>query len=324
MVSLAKEFIEKDDFEVNDFIDFIFQIQSLKPACSNIQNSYLIALISYILYSEISTAKALSFEYIPNSKRILLGIASHHLTGKGLSDNSLLLCIGKLMFKEIDILLKEYVTQSIFDRKILLYPNILTLTRMVSFELILFSLKNIKNYSNPTSIYQLFINQTVPYLPNSSSFQYTLVLDLDETLGHFQDNCFLPRPGAQHLLESLSRKYELVLFTSADENYATNALKVVDPYCFIKFRLFRQHLSKINNAPVKDLSVLGRELNRVLIVDDRSSNFRMQPENGIKIKPWLGDPDDREFVKLQHLLLRIYSTRTTNLVETLKECISFN
>ncbi|MCB0370595.1 MAG: hypothetical protein KDD45_14505, partial [Bdellovibrionales bacterium] len=36
----------------------------------------------------------------------------------------------------------------------------------------------------------------------------------------------------------------------------------------------------------------GRNLNKVVIIDDSSSNFRCQRDNGIKIKYWKGDQND--------------------------------
>ena len=40
---------------------------------------------------------------------------------------------------------------------------------------------------------------------------------------------------------------------------------------------------------VKDLNRVGRSLDRVIIVDDMPQNFRLQKQNGITIKPFLGD-----------------------------------
>ena len=47
-----------------------------------------------------------------------------------------------------------------------------------------------------------------------------------------------------------------------------------------------------NGYYVKDLSRLGRDLNKTLIVDNIAENFQMQPDNGILIKTWISDPMD--------------------------------
>jgi CTD small phosphatase-like protein 2 len=53
---------------------------------------------------------------------------------------------------------------------------------------------------------------------------------------------------------------------------------------------------------IKDLSLLGRDLSKVLIVDNIEENFRRQPENGIKIVSWYDDMKDKCLIKLQTIL----------------------
>ena len=43
------------------------------------------------------------------------------------------------------------------------------------------------------------------------------------------------------------------------------------------------------NHFVKDLSRLGRNLKKVIIVDNIADNFQHQPENGIFIRTWYND-----------------------------------
>jgi CTD small phosphatase-like protein 2 len=53
---------------------------------------------------------------------------------------------------------------------------------------------------------------------------------------------------------------------------------------------------------VKDLSRLGRDLKKTLIVDNIAENFQMQPNNGILIKTWISDPEDSCLITLSTLL----------------------
>jgi len=53
---------------------------------------------------------------------------------------------------------------------------------------------------------------------------------------------------------------------------------------------------------MKDLSRLGRDLSTTLIVDNIAENFAMQPENGIEILTWTGEPHDRELDTLAGFL----------------------
>ena len=56
---------------------------------------------------------------------------------------------------------------------------------------------------------------------------------------------------------------------------------------------------------IKDLSYLGRELDRTIIVDNITENFLLQPDNGITIKSWFDDPDDTALMDMAPLLRQI-------------------
>ena len=67
-----------------------------------------------------------------------------------------------------------------------------------------------------------------PYLPpiDSNKYKFTLVLDLDETLIHFfytpSAGTFLIRPYCFELLKTLSKIYEIVIFTAAMKDVSLN------------------------------------------------------------------------------------------------------
>jgi TFIIF-interacting CTD phosphatase-like protein len=42
----------------------------------------------------------------------------------------------------------------------------------------------------------------------------------------------------------------------------------------------------------KDLRLIGRELNRTIIIDNLSENFRLTPDNGIHISDFCGEFED--------------------------------
>jgi TFIIF-interacting CTD phosphatase-like protein len=48
----------------------------------------------------------------------------------------------------------------------------------------------------------------------------------------------------------------------------------------------------MDGIAIKDLNMLGRPLNKTIIIDNISTNFRMQPENGIQIRSWYDDDFD--------------------------------
>lgn len=108
----------------------------------------------------------------------------------------------------------------------------------------------------------------------------------------------LKRPGVDDLLEFLTAKYEVVVFTAALEGYASMVLDRVDPKRRISHRLYRDSCREVDGKLVKDLSEMGRDLKRVVIVDDNPNSYAKQPENAIPIRPFINDLGDQELWKL--------------------------
>ena len=63
--------------------------------------------------------------------------------------------------------------------------------------------------------------------------------------------------------------------------------------------MFRQHAVRVRSGFIKDLSRLGRDLNKVIIVDDTANSFKLQKENAIKVNSWKGDPNDTELQEVK-------------------------
>ena len=144
-----------------------------------------------------------------------------------------------------------------------------------------------------------------PFLPQiNKKYKYTLVLDMDETLIHYffthVNGMFFVRPYCFEFLKELNDVYEIVTFTAGTKEYADNILNILDiDNNIIKYRLYRQHTTILGCSIYKDLSKLGRDLSRVIIIDNLKENFKMQPNNGIFIKTWTNDIND---VQLKDIL----------------------
>ena len=153
-----------------------------------------------------------------------------------------------------------------------------------------------------------------PYLPKNSNKKYTLVLDLDETLIHFKvhqnDNnsgILQFRPFISEFLSNIKNYYELIVFTAATEDYANPIIDAIEQKG-VKFdyRLYRIHTIIKGNDFVKDLSRLGRDLSRTIIVDNMEQNYKLQPLNGITIRPFWGkDTNDMALFDLLTILIKI-------------------
>lgn len=142
------------------------------------------------------------------------------------------------------------------------------------------------------------------------------MLDLDETLAHYVESdgqAFLgPRPGAHDFLQRMNAcGFEVVIFTAATQDYADWVINQLDSDMRVHHRLYRQHAVPWGPVFVKDLSRLGRDLDRTLIIDNVQENYMFQPENGIFICPWYDDPKDTALFALIPLLEEIVSTNAS-------------
>ena len=136
------------------------------------------------------------------------------------------------------------------------------------------------------------LNNKIPYLKNKKDKKkvFTLVLDLDETIISYQKGTFIPRPGLNKFLTEINKLYEIIVFTSATQSYADSILDSIDKNnIYFEKRLYRQHTVFINDTFVKDLSKLGRDLSKIIILDNRPQNYFLQKENGIFIRSFYGD-----------------------------------
>ena len=169
-------------------------------------------------------------------------------------------------------------------------------------------------------------NIKFPFLEKKSDKKYTLVLDLDETLIHFKPNPnndssgkIMIRPFLYDFLRSVKKYYELIIFTAATEDYANPIINAIErDEKYFEHRLYRMHTTIIDNDFVKDLSKLGRDLNRTIIVDNMKQNYKNQPDNGITIRPFWGkDVEDTALVDLLDILKKI-AENNMNVISGLK------
>ncbi|XP_035169009.1 CTD small phosphatase-like protein 2-A isoform X2 [Oxyura jamaicensis] len=111
------------------------------------------------------------------------------------------------------------------------------------------------------------------------------------------------RPHVQQFLESLSKTFEIFIFTTAKQDYAEKILEVLDP----KKKLIRRCLSQrdclcAHGCYWKDLSLLGRDLAKTVALDHTIQGFPSQAANWIPVPRWFGDPGDEELLRLVPLL----------------------
>ncbi|CAA0832911.1 Haloacid dehalogenase-like hydrolase (HAD) superfamily protein [Striga hermonthica] len=156
----------------------------------------------------------------------------------------------------------------------------------------------------------------LPPPPPPSARRKTVFLDLDETLVHSTPNIpperydfavtplidgekvdffVLKRPFVDEFLSFLSRSsFEIVIFTAGIKEYASLVIDRLDPKGLISYRLYRDSCREIDGRFVKDLEIVGRELDRAVIVDDNPCSYQLQPGNAVPVRPFTDDLRDEE------------------------------
>ena len=116
----------------------------------------------------------------------------------------------------------------------------------------------------------------------------------------------------------MTKLYEIVIFTAAAKDYADFILNYIDKdRGYIDHRLYRQHCQYDDGVYVKDLTRLGRDLTKTIIVDNIRDNFERQKDNGIEILTWLSDPTDKELHKLGVFLTKLHQSNVEDVREHL-------
>ena len=154
-----------------------------------------------------------------------------------------------------------------------------------------------------------------PYITTPSDKKYTLVLDLNNTLINYNenissnDNIFILRPGLLSFLNTLKPIYELISFTNESKEMSDKYLKEIETNKkYFDFNLYKEHNILIGRNLVKDISKIGRDMKKIIIVDKLYENIKATPHNGILIKPYFGEKDQSDTVlfELKKLLILVH------------------
>lgn len=135
---------------------------------------------------------------------------------------------------------------------------------------------------------------------------------------------FFVRPYLFEFLNEMSQYFEIMIFTASTKDYADLILNIIDPNNrYIKARYYRESTSIMGMEVVKDLTKIKKDLSKIILIDNLSCNFRLQPNNGIHIKTWTDDIWDRQLLYLAKILKNLIYLQTNDFrveVKKIKEC----
>ena len=145
---------------------------------------------------------------------------------------------------------------------------------------------------------------------------YTLLISLDETLIHFKidtknknnnnKGVIQLRPWLTEFLSQIKPYYEIIAFSNGDKKYTDLIINSIDKNkIFFDNKLYRDHCIIMNNDFVKDINILGKDISKVIIVDNLIQNYRVNIDNGINIKSFYGEINDKILIELGIILIKI-------------------
>jgi Dullard-like phosphatase family protein len=191
---------------------------------------------------------------------------------------------------------------------------------------------NTKTFNNNNKLYKLIkeyerTKVDAPFIKTPCTKKYTIVLDIDETLITMEEKDITKnkyiihfRPGLSWFLNEIKPFCELITFTSASKEYAVPIIQEIEkPKKFFDYYFFREHTVIYGNDFVKDISRIGRDIKKIIIVDNSENNFKLNLDNGIKIAPFYGDKNDNVLYELKNLIFLIYSQNYDDLRVALKD-----
>ncbi|KAM4689080.1 CTD small phosphatase-like protein [Discoglossus pictus] len=137
--------------------------------------------------------------------------------------------------------------------------------------------------------------QVIPISSPINNADFIVPVEIDGTIHQVY---VLKRPHVDEFLQKMGDLFECVLFTASLAKYADPVADLLDRWGVFKARLFRESCVFHRGNYVKDLSRLGRELNKVIIVDNSPASYIFHPENAVPVQSWFDDMTDTELMDL--------------------------
>jgi len=114
------------------------------------------------------------------------------------------------------------------------------------------------------------------------------------------------RPFLDHFLQEVSEEFRCISFTASDKLYASEILDNLDPgHYFFAERLYKEHCRHVNGIALKDLSVIRKDLSRIVIIENSPKAIFANPLNAILVPPFFDNPKDNALEEVLDLLYEL-------------------
>lgn len=144
--------------------------------------------------------------------------------------------------------------------------------------------------------------------PRLPSTKLTVVFDLDETLvSNRHSSEAIPRPYYHAVLQGLSQKpeVEVVLWTASTKEVVNQVLSSLEDEesssCF-QHVIPRDKKWFTEPTHTKDLRLLGRPMDRIIIVENSPNCCKLNPQNAILVDDYHGQEEDAALVNVYYMI----------------------
>lgn len=138
----------------------------------------------------------------------------------------------------------------------------------------------------------------------NSKCQYRTFSYSDENYIYYIDVFF--RPHLYHFLNTVSKYFDLAIFTAAMKGYADTIIDYIDPdNKYFQFRLYRDACIPIQQRLyIKDLRIIkDYDPLNVILMDNSLYSFMNQPSNGMLVNSFYTNPKDTQLISAKNFLI---------------------
>ena len=161
-----------------------------------------------------------------------------------------------------------------------------------------------------------------PFIKSPLMKKYSLILSLDKTLSYKNNktNAIILRNGLFSFLSTIKPFFELILFSIDSKDVSYPIINMIEnDKKYFDYKFYKDHCVLYKNNLIKDLTLIGRDLSKIIIVDNNETCFELNKENGIKISSFYGDNNDNKLFELKNILKEIYFKNYNDVRLALKE-----
>ena len=166
-----------------------------------------------------------------------------------------------------------------------------------------YNIKNLDSNSqfknNEKKLLILDLDETLVHTSFQPIFINNIIIEPDITLKIFFDNKYynlyvLIRPYVYEFLREMSKIFIIYIFTASIKEYANPLLNELDKNNVISKRFYRENCTLTKEGKyVKNLNNFKYNLKDIILLDNNPISYSFNKNNGIPIKTWHNDKNDK-------------------------------